>query len=144
MKHSTRIKVRGYHCDFYGHVNNARYLELFEEARWRYLEEGLDLGYWKERHMGFVVVAVTLNFRRPAGLNTPLLINSSIDRLGGRSGIIRQEMLNEETGKTIADAELTFAVIDLRTGKALPMEGEVKEGLKKVAAGHAEGSQDHD
>ena len=31
MKHSiTKIKVRGYHADFYGHVNNARYLELYQ------------------------------------------------------------------------------------------------------------------
>jgi len=32
--HTTQIKVRGYHCDFYGHVNNARFLEFLEEARW--------------------------------------------------------------------------------------------------------------
>jgi len=30
----TEIKVRGYHMDFYGHINNARYLELLEEGRW--------------------------------------------------------------------------------------------------------------
>ncbi len=30
----TQIKVRGYHLDVYQHVNNARYLEFLEEARW--------------------------------------------------------------------------------------------------------------
>ncbi|XLM23374.1 thioesterase, partial [Chromobacterium piscinae] len=34
MAHHTRIKVRGYHLDLFGHVNNARYLEFLEEARW--------------------------------------------------------------------------------------------------------------
>jgi len=34
----TYIKVRGYHLDFYQHVNNARYLEFLEEARWEWLE----------------------------------------------------------------------------------------------------------
>ena len=28
------IKVRGFHIDIFSHVNNARYLEFMEEARW--------------------------------------------------------------------------------------------------------------
>ncbi len=35
----TQIKVRGYHLDVYQHVNNARYLEFLEEARWDGLGE---------------------------------------------------------------------------------------------------------
>ncbi len=35
----TQIKVRGYHLDVYQHVNNARYLEFLEEARWDGLEK---------------------------------------------------------------------------------------------------------
>lgn len=135
MKHTTRVKVRGYHCDFYGHVNNARYLELLEEARWSYLEDGLDLGYWKERGMGFVVASVTINFRRPAGLGVVLDIHSEMTHRGGKSGIIHQEVVNAETGKTVADADVTFVVIDLKTGKALAMEGEVKAGFDLVAQG---------
>ena len=43
MKESiTAIKVRGYHADLYGHVNNARYLELLEEARWNHFENSVD------------------------------------------------------------------------------------------------------
>lgn len=34
MAHVTKIKVRGYPLDIYGHVNNARYLECLEEGRW--------------------------------------------------------------------------------------------------------------
>ena len=33
--HSVIIKE--YHLDTLGHVNNASYLTLFEEARWQYL-----------------------------------------------------------------------------------------------------------
>ena len=31
------VRVRNYHLDGYGHVNNARYLEFLEEARWAFL-----------------------------------------------------------------------------------------------------------
>jgi len=47
---TTQIKVRGYHEDRFGHVNNARYLEFLEEARWAHLEErGLDIAFFKAR-----------------------------------------------------------------------------------------------
>ncbi len=49
MSHIRTIRVRGYHCDFYGHLNHARYLELLEEARWSYLEDRMDLQDWKEK-----------------------------------------------------------------------------------------------
>ena len=39
MKTTTEITIRNYHIDHFGHVNHARYVELLEEARWRYLEE---------------------------------------------------------------------------------------------------------
>ncbi len=63
MPHLTVIKVRGYHCDFYGHVNNARYLELMEEARWQYLEAGMGLEYWSDRGLGFVVAGIEIKYK---------------------------------------------------------------------------------
>ena len=39
MIHTTDITVRGYHLDLYRHVNNARYLEFLEEARWQFMED---------------------------------------------------------------------------------------------------------
>ena len=80
MHHSTTIKVRGYHCDFYGHVNNARYLEFLEEARWSYLEDGLDLDHWQKRGLGFVVVSITIDYRRAVGPNTVLEIRYAGNR----------------------------------------------------------------
>ena len=45
----TQIKVRGYHLDVYQHVNNARYLEFLEEARWHGLENS-DSFHWMTAH----------------------------------------------------------------------------------------------
>ena len=132
MPHSTIINVRGYHCDFYGHVNNARYLELLEEARWQYLEAGMDLSYWEERGLGFVVVSVTINFRRPASPGVTLEILSQTTKLEGRSGVIHQDVINRQTGKAVADADVTFAVINLKTGRAEAMTGEVLAGFEAI------------
>lgn len=64
----TYIKVRGYHLDVYQHVNNARYLEFLEEARWEWLED-LDAFHWMtQNNIAFIVVNININYRKPAVL----------------------------------------------------------------------------
>lgn len=130
MSHVTRIKVRGYHLDFYGHVNNARYLELLEEARWRMLEGAASLKDWQARGLGLVVVRIEIDYRRPATLDDELEIVSDVARVGGRSGTVRQVVTRVGDGERIAEAMVTFVVVDTRTGKAMALEGELLEALK--------------
>jgi thioesterase-3 len=127
MSHTRIIRVRGYHCDFYGHLNHARYLELLEEARWSYLEDRMDLKDWKEKNLGIVVASLTINYRRPAPVDTMLEIHSAMGEMGAKTGVINQEMINQATGKLVADAAVTFAVIDTNTARAVPLEGEIRE-----------------
>lgn len=61
----TQIKVRGYHLDVYQHVNNARYLEFLEEARWDGLENSPAFQWMMEKNIAFVVVNININYRRP-------------------------------------------------------------------------------
>ena len=129
MSHVTRIKVRGYHLDFYGHVNNARYLELLEEARWRMVEGSASLRDWHRRGLGFVVVKVEINYRRPALLDDELEIESAMAHLGGRSGVIHQEVRRVADGERLTDADITFVIVDINTQKALPIKGELREAL---------------
>ena len=126
MTHTRTIRIRGYHCDFYGHLNHARYLELLEEARWSLLEDSLDLADWKQKHLGIVVAALTIRYLRPVPVDTLLEIRSILGEMGAKTGIINQEMFSQGTGKRLAEAEVTFAVVDTRTGRAVPMEGEVR------------------
>ncbi len=134
MGHTMKIKVRGYHCDFYGHVNNARYLEFLEEARWEYLENDIDLGEWQQKGLGFVVAGINIKYRRPAGLNAVLEVRSQMASLGERSGIIHQEVVMVGDEALVAVADVTFAVIDIKTGRAVPMTGEVRELLMQGLA----------
>ncbi|PYG47536.1 thioesterase-3 [Pantoea sp. AG1095] len=125
----TTIKVRGYHLDVYQHVNNARYLEFLEEARWQWLED-VDAFHWlMEQQLAFVVVNININYRRPAVLGDVLNIESEVSQLSGKSGIIAQRVLLASDNSVVADAALTFVCIDLRTQKAVPMEGELRERL---------------
>ncbi|MGC0946457.1 YbgC/FadM family acyl-CoA thioesterase [Pantoea agglomerans] len=130
----TTIKVRGYHLDVYQHVNNARYLEFLEEARWEWLEEVEAFHWLQEQKLAFVVVNININYRRPAVLGDVLTIDSEITQLNGKSGIIAQRVLLAGQETVVADAALTFVCIDLRTQKAVALKGELRERLMRLMA----------
>ncbi|EIB99698.1 MULTISPECIES: thioesterase family protein [Pantoea] len=130
----TTIKVRGYHLDVYQHVNNARYLEFLEEARWQWLEEAEAFHWLQEQKLAFVVVNININYRRPAVLGDVLTIDSEITQLNGRSGVIAQRVLLAGQETVVADAALTFVCIDLRTQKAVTLEGALRERLMRLMA----------
>jgi len=130
----TTIKVRGYHLDVYQHVNNARYLEFLEEARWQWLEEAGAFNWLQEQQLAFVVVNININYRRPAVLGDVLAIHSEITQLNGKSGIITQRVMLEGSETLVADAALTFVCIDLRTQKAVALESELRARLEAFSA----------
>ncbi|MGB9096493.1 acyl-CoA thioesterase [Erwinia sp.] len=128
----TTIKVRGYHLDVYQHVNNARYLEFLEEARWEWLERLESFSWLQENQLAFVVVNININYRRPAVMGDVLNIHSKLIQLGGKSGVIGQTVTLVPDGEVVADATLTFVCIDLRSQKAQPMEGELKRRMEEM------------
>jgi len=128
MTHCTEIKVRGYHLDLYGHVNNARYLEFLEEARWALLEEG-DLDWFMKQGYALVVSRIDIRYLRPAGMSDVLEIETRMDRLLPRSGVILQRVLKKDTGKLVAEAEVTIAVVHPDKVGALPITGEIAAHL---------------
>ena len=126
----TKIKVRGFHLDVYQHVNNARYLEFLEEARWDGLESSESSQWMTARNIAFVVVNININYRRPAVLGDVLTITSQLQQLNGKSGVLTQAVTLDPEGQAVADALITFVCIDLKTQKALPLEGELREKLQ--------------
>lgn len=127
---TTEIKVRGYHLDVYQHVNNARYLELLEEARWRYYEE-YPTEYFAAKGWGFIIVNININYKSSAVLGDVLQINTSVKRIGEKSVTFHQVITKNGTDKVVVDADVTFVMIDIKTGKTLAIEGDLKDVLLK-------------
>jgi thioesterase-3 len=129
--HKIKIKVRGYHLDMYQHVNNARYLEFLEEARWDYVESVIPLDELIQDGFGFAVVNININYRNPAFINQTIEIHSHMATISRRSATIHQQILVENSSKKIADADVTFVIIDIKTGKSIPLEGKIRTILEK-------------
>ena len=90
------IVIREEHLDTFGHVNNARYLEIFEQARWDLItDNGFGLDYVKSSGTGPVILEVTLRFRREVRNRQALLIRSYLDSYEGKIGRMTQLLLDD-------------------------------------------------
>ncbi len=128
----TQIKVRGFHLDVYQHVNNARYLEFLEEARWDGLENNENFQWMTANNIAFVVVNININYRRPAVLGDRLTVTSHVKQINGKSGVLSQVVTLDPEGEVVADALVTFVCIDLKTQKALTLDGELRSKLEEM------------
>jgi thioesterase-3 len=99
MEYLTEIKVRGYHADFYGHVNNARYLEFFEEDRWARLESVIDLRKLAAKGFIFLVVNINVNYRKAIPVGETVLVSTVLEKMGNKSSVLRQEIVFKAQGR---------------------------------------------
>ena len=132
--HANDVKVRGYHLDGFGHVNNARYLEFLEEARWAVFDEKLDLESLARDGFVFTVVNININYRLPAFLHDTLTVETRVKEWRRRSTVLHQQVTNRASGQTVADADITFVMVDVKTQKAAPVEGDLRQRLNQVLA----------
>ena len=135
MIHTIEIKVRGYHVDIFRHVNNARYLEFLEEARWAFAEGNTNFLNIIHNGYDFNVVNININYRRPAATNDVLIIETELAKINRRSGVIRQTIKLKDTDKIIVDADITFILLDIKQNKAAVFEGEILYALEKLRNG---------
>ena len=125
------IRIRGYHTDLYQHVNNARYLEFLEEGRWQLLEDYINLEEMMTSGYLFFVVNINISYKSPARVNDIIVIKSGLGNFGNKSAVIKQKIVNKETGAVCVEADITFVIADFN-GKPLKLEGELKEKLLKI------------
>ncbi|HOB61826.1 MAG TPA: thioesterase family protein [Candidatus Competibacteraceae bacterium] len=132
MSHVIEIKVRGYHLDLFRHVNNARYLEFLEEARWSFLEQTDNLAILEQQGYAFAVVNININYRRAAYMGEILRIVTSMKSIGERRCVMHQAILLQDSATVIADADVTFVIVDTRLEKAIRLEGEMRKNLERM------------
>lgn len=96
MAEPYRQTVYNYHLDGYGHVNNARYLEFLEAARWHFFAE-LDLKA-ALRQAQLVVAHMDIRYRRAVGLDDELQIHTELTAVQSRQIQVCQRI---ECGQTI-------------------------------------------
>lgn len=142
MQHST-FKIYETYLDSFGHVNNAKYLELYEQARWDWLENaGYGVDFIQEHGIGPVILNVKLNFRRELLARETITITTETLSYRKKIFVLKQQMLKSD-GECASDLTLTGGLMDLRARKLInPVPAWLKafdvqwesdaEGIQKV------------
>ena len=112
------ILIRECHLDSFGHVNNAIYVQLYEEARWDFItKNGFGLEVIQQTQKGPVLLDLKVSFRREIKNREMIKIYSQTrEMVNSKIMILDQKMVNS-AGKIASEASFTVGFFDMRERK---------------------------
>lgn len=114
-----QVTIKETHIDSYGHVNNATYLALYEEARWELITPR-GYGFYQIHQMkkGPVILDVNLKFLKEIRLRETITITCEMMDYKGKIGHMRQQMIKAD-GSVASEAVFTFGLFDMEARKLI-------------------------
>lgn len=126
----SKLVVRSYELDSFGHVNNGNYAKYLEAARGDYMKEaGFDFEMLKAWKTFPVIAKVTIEYKSPAFLFDTLLINGKVEKLGRSSIVLSYEIVKDDN-TLVATAETLMVFVD-ENGKPTEMHEKVRTAFKR-------------
>jgi len=114
-----RLKILETHLDFLGHVNNATYLQLFEEARWEFItERGFGYEHIQKSQTGPIILSVEMKFLKELRLREDVVIVTEFLAYEGKIGKLLQKMIKPD-GKIACEAIFAFGLFDLQVRRLI-------------------------
>ena len=88
-------KIFGYECDIYGHLNNAIYLHIYEEARSDALDQmGMSIQTLNEKNIGIFLINLELEFIKAIQMGEIITVHSDIIESTRLRATWKQEIFN--------------------------------------------------
>jgi acyl-CoA thioester hydrolase len=117
--HPTEVRYGD--LDPQGHVNNAKYLTYFEQARIYYFMQ-LELFSKDQSFMeiGVIVADIHITYHAPTHYGDNIKVGVKTTKVGNKSMTVEQCVMNADTGKVMASGTVILVTFDY-------------EGLKTIA-----------
>src|SRR6185295_14516580 len=117
--HEKTIVISEAHLDSFGHVNNARYLELLEQARWDLItERGHGIDVIRRTRTGPTILEINIRFLRELGPRESVVIRTDLLSYERKVGKLRQQMVKPD-GTVACEAVFTFGLFDVEQRKLI-------------------------
>lgn len=98
MVFEYRRKIYGFDCDIYGHLNNANYLRIYEEARSEALDKmGLSLSVLSEERIEIYLKRAELDYQLGVPFSKEISVLSRVKDLTRVKSVWLQEMFDPES-----------------------------------------------
>lgn len=126
---SIPITVRYGDLDPQWHVNNARFLTYYEQARLSYL---VHLGLFNGEdffNLGMIVADVHIAYKAPIQMLEKIKVLMRVSRLGNKSMNMEFAIVNEDTGEVKSTAEFVMVAYDYQNQKSVPIWPEWREKI---------------
>ena len=116
------VEVRYGDLDPQGHVNNAKHLTYFEQARIAYL---IELGLFSKdqsfMEIGVILADVHITYLEPVYFGQNIKVGVHVAKLGNKSMTWEQNIVDIVTGKEIAKGKIIMVTYDYRESKTIPI-----------------------
>ena len=114
------IVIKECHLDSFGHVNNAVYVQLYEEARWDFItKNGFGLEVIQRDQVGPVLLDLQVKFRREIKNREVIKIQSQTrEILSSKMMVLDQKMIKAD-GKIASEAVFTVGFFDMKQRKLI-------------------------
>lgn len=107
------VQIKEYHLDTFGHVNNAVYLQLYEEARWDFItKNGYGLEVIKKLQKGPVILEVNVKYKKELKNRESIVIESKTSEIRGRIMTLSQ-VIKKEDGSIASEATFLVGFFDM-------------------------------
>ena len=129
-RHHYDCRVRFSDVDVYGHVNNVKYFEYYQEARLAFLDS---LGRDKdEPRIGLVVARLDVDYKRPILFRSDsYVVESWVTRVGRSSFGLAADIKDGDL--VLSHAEAVMVTFDHATQGSRPLTERERQRLSSVA-----------
>ena len=126
------VEVRYGDLDPQGHVNNAKHLTYFEQARIAYMVElGLFTKDQSFMEIGVILADVHITYLAPIYFGEQIKVGVHIAKLGTKSMTWNQNIVDAKTGKELAKGEVVMVTYDYKEEKTINIPHEWREKIKQ-------------
>ena len=126
--HPTEVRYGD--LDSQGHVNNAKYLTYFEQARIYYL---IKLGLFNKdqsfMEVGVIIADIHITYHSTTHYGDDIKVGVKITRIGTKSITVEQCVMDAKTGKLMASGTVVMVTFDYEGLKTIPVPEEWKQKI---------------
>ena len=128
--HPTEVRYGD--LDPQGHVNNAKYLTYFEQARVYYL---IQLGLFSKdqsfMEVGVIVADIHITYHSTTHYGDPIKVGVRTAKIGNKSMTMEQCVMDANTGKVMASGEVVLVTFDYEGLKTISVPVEWKKKISE-------------
>lgn len=117
--HRYPLTILEVHLDTFGHVNNATYLQILEQARWDFIHDnGYGLDEIRRTGQGPTIVEINIRFKRELLHRSEVIIESFVESYASKVGTMVQRIVNND-GDLFCEARLSIGLFDTKARRLI-------------------------